>query len=100
MAYELYAVRIFSFRWDEALAFYRDRIGLVPTFVNEQLGWAEFDLGGARLALERSDPNDPESKALVGRFVGVSIRVDDIHGLYARLKAAGVPFPGPPERQP
>lgn len=100
MAYELYAVRIFSFRWDEALAFYRDRIGFVPTYVDEQLGWAEFKLGGARIALERSDPNDPESKELVGRFVGVSIHVDDIRGLYQRLRDAGVSFPGPPERQP
>jgi len=34
------------------------------------------------------------------RFAGLSLRVDDIEALYARLKASGCTIAGPPERQP
>jgi predicted enzyme related to lactoylglutathione lyase len=98
--YSFYAVRVFTTRFDEALAFYRDIVGFPVGFVSADMGWAEFDLGGARFALERSDPDDPESRQLVGRFAAVSIEVDDIDATWRRLTAAGVGFPGPPERQP
>jgi predicted enzyme related to lactoylglutathione lyase len=64
------------------------------------MGWAQFELGGAYLGLERAQPDDEESREYVGRFVGVSIQVDDIGGLYDRLLARGVEFLGPPARQP
>ena len=36
---------------------------------------------------------------MVGRFVGVSLRVDDIDGVYETLKMRGVQFKSPPEKQ-
>ena len=36
---------------------------------------------------------------MVGRCVGVSLRVDGIQGLYETLKVKGVQFKSPPEKQ-
>ena len=100
MAYKLYAIRLFSYRWAESLAFYRDKIKLPVFFENEDIGWAQFDIGGVYLGLERCDPDDPESKNLVGRFVGTSIQVEDIEATYKTLNDNGVRLTGPPELQP
>lgn len=99
MTFKLYAVRVFCTKWNEALAFYRDKVGLPVYFESEEQGWAQFDLGGVYLGLERCDRDDPETRDLVGRFVGTSIMVDDIDAVYAQLTDRGVEFLGPPERQ-
>lgn len=100
MAFKLYAVRIFSKKWKESLAFYRDKVGFPLYYESEDQGWAQFDLGGTYLGLERCTPDDPEAQELVGRFVGTSIMVDDIDQTYNELSANGVEFVGPPEKQP
>ncbi len=99
MTYRLYAVRVFSFRWEDSVEFYRDVIGIPLSFLGQDFGWAQFDLGSASLGLERCDPADPEARDLVGRFVGISIEVGDIETTYDTLIAKGVEFIGPPERQ-
>lgn len=73
MSDSLYAVRLFTRDFPPAVAFYRDTIGWPLRF---------------------------ESAEHAGRFVGVSIRVDDVHARYAELVERGVRFQGPPERQP
>ena len=100
MTYKLYALRIFSFKWDESLAFYRDIIGFPVFFADADMGWAQFDLGGTYLGLERCDPGDEESRQLVGRFAGTSIEVEDIEAVYKSLSEKGVKFQGVPETQP
>ncbi len=100
MTFKLYAVRVFSDNWDESLAFYRDTVGFPVSFSDADIGWAQFDLGGTAIGLERCNPGDDETKALVGRFVGVSIQVDDINASYEQLSGRGVEFVGPPEKQP
>ena len=99
MKYRLYAQRIFSFNWAESVAFYRDTLGLPLKFESEDIGWAEFDLGGVSLAIERQDPECEEAGELVGRFVGISLRVDDIQAVYRELISKGVEFAGQPEKQ-
>ena len=99
-SYELYAVRIFVRDWKRALDFYANTLGMPVRMANEQLGWAELGIGGAPLALERARPGDPESHGLMGRFVGVSLRVDDVAATYEELRARGVEFVAPPEKQP
>ena len=100
MDYRLYLVRVFTFRWDEALAFYRDTLGWPLEYADEDLGWAQFRLGGCAIGLERQPLDDAEAQELVGRFVGCSIEVDDVQVAYDELSAKGVPFVEPPERQP
>ena len=96
---ELYAVRIFVRRWPEACAFYKEALGLPERYRNDEVGWAEYDLGGPCLGVERVGTGDADGEALVGRFVGVSLRVDDIDGAYRSLKVKGVAFTAPPEKQ-
>ncbi len=98
--FRLYAVRVFTRDWQRALAFYRDTVGFPLEFSDDDMGWAQFKLGPAYIGLERCNPEDPEAAELVGRFVGTSIEVDDIHGEYARLRDAGVEFTSPPTEQP
>lgn len=98
--YELYAVRIFVTDWRRALDFYAKDVGLPVAFANEEMGWAELAPAGSHIGLERVDPSDPESRELVGRFVGVSLRVPDIGAAYTELRSRGVEFVGAPEKQP
>ena len=96
---ELYAVRIFVRRWDEACAFYGTTLGLAERFRNDEIGWAEYDIGGPCFGVERVALGDDEGAALVGRFVGVSLRVENIDDVFESLKAKGVRFTAPPEKQ-
>jgi catechol 2,3-dioxygenase-like lactoylglutathione lyase family enzyme len=98
--YRLYAVRVFTSHWDEALAFYRDVLAFPLVFSDPAMGWAQFDLGTASIGVERCDPADEESVGLVGRFTGISIEVEDIHEVHEQLAAQGVEFVSAPTAQP
>ena len=100
MKYKMYAQRIFCFHWKECVSFFKDTIGLPVKFESEEMGWAEFDLGGISLAVERQDEDDAEALSLVGRFVGISLQVDDIDTIYQELTGKGVEFEGQPAKQP
>ena len=96
----LYAVRIFVDDWLAACDFYENKLGLALEFKDESFGWAEFDVGGAKLGIERLDGDaSDEDKALVGRFVGVTLQVDDAHLTHEQLISKGVEFTAPPEKQ-
>ncbi len=99
MTYKLYAVRIFTYDWPRAVAFYRDTLGMELVFESDAIGWAQFKVGESHIGIERCDPADEETKVMVGRFVGVSLEVEDIDETYAKLLAKGVEFTGKPERQ-
>ena len=58
-----------------------------------------LNTGSASLLLERADVHDEEEKELIGRFAGVSLRVEDIHETVDRLRAKGVKFTGAPQKQ-
>jgi lactoylglutathione lyase len=97
---QLYAVRIFVRNWPQSCDFYRDILGLSERFKSDAAGWAEYDVGGPCFGIERVAPEDREGGELVGRMVGVSLRVDDIDATYQSLKEKGVKFVSPPEKQP
>lgn len=97
--YRLFAVRVFVTDWERALRFYTETLGMATTFRGDEMGWAQLDTGAAQLALERADSQALDD-GLVGRFVGVSLMVDDIDKTYQTLCARGVEFLGPPERMP
>jgi len=83
---------------DEALAFYRDALGLEiepPEEVASQRVRAHFiPMGETALELlEATAPDSPIAKHLEKRGPGlhhVTLRVEDIHAALARLKARGV----------
>jgi len=100
MNYELNAVRVFVTDFDRALAFYTDSLGMQSAFASRESGWAQFETGSAQLAIERVDPSDEEGNELVGRFVSVSLRVDDLQTTYETLRGRGVEFVDAPTKQP
>ena len=100
MDFELSSIRVFVTDWERALAFYSETLGMPVSFAGAERGWAELDTGAAHLALERTDPHDAEATELIGRFVGVSLKVDDVQAAYDELTARGVDFVEPPETQP
>lgn len=98
-SYTLAFVRVFVHDWEAALAFYTGALGLRIERRSDELGWAQLATGPCSLALERLDRDDPEASDLVGRYVGLSLRVPDIQATYRMLADRGVEFLSPPERQ-
>ena len=91
------AVRVFVSDVERAVEFYSHRLGLTPPTRFD--GVAVFDAGACELIVETADPDDDEERALVGRFTGVSFRVEDIDAAYRVLRDMGVDFDGAPEPQ-
>jgi catechol 2,3-dioxygenase-like lactoylglutathione lyase family enzyme len=92
---KLAAVRLFVEDLAAARSFYADLLGLKP--VSLEPAALLFDVGPL-LIVEPAD-DDARREGLVGRFAGISLRVDDIEALHGRLKAGGCAITGPPERQ-
>ena len=97
---KLYAIRVFVDDWDSACQFYEHVLNLPMKFKDSTLGWAEFDVGGPSLGIERIATGDEEGKNLIGRFLGISLQVDNIASTYEELRERGVEFTGPPQQQP
>ncbi|MEM9608579.1 MAG: VOC family protein [Actinomycetota bacterium] len=64
-----------------AVAWWEDLLGVEPTFVDGDR-WAQFDLGGTRLALAGADRTDDRP--------GVLVKVPDVDARRGELLAAGV----------
>jgi predicted enzyme related to lactoylglutathione lyase len=94
-------VRVFVADFDRALSFYTSTLGLELDYTDRK-GWAQFVTGPeVALAIEACAPDRiVHGSRLVGRYVGVTLMVDDVAAQYARLTKAGVAFSGPPEAQP
>ena len=93
-------VRVFVSDWERAMRFYVDTLEMVASYRSDNVGWAQMETGEGQLAVERVDVSDDEGRALVGRFVGVSLQVPNIVATYKALAERGVEFLRPPERQP
>ncbi|MDN5201467.1 VOC family protein [Fulvivirgaceae bacterium BMA10] len=52
------------------------------------------------IGIEKINTTDEEADQLVGRFVGISLQVEDIYDVYQKLLSKGVTFVKPPEKQP
>jgi lactoylglutathione lyase len=100
MRYKLSVVRVFVTDWERAVRFYTETLGIPLASRNDAAGWAQLATGECQLALERVDPSDAEGRALVGRFLGVSLEVPDVLATYERLVGRGVDFVEPPGKQP
>ncbi|QPF76284.1 glyoxalase/bleomycin resistance/dioxygenase family protein [Roseateles sp. DAIF2] len=97
---QLSAVRLFVRELAPARVFYQQALGLELRLDQPQQGFCLFRSAGLDLLLERVPPEAPaEEQALVGRFTGLSFRVEDIRASHAALGAGGVRFDGEPELQ-
>ncbi|MEM7443637.1 MAG: VOC family protein [Pseudomonadota bacterium] len=89
--------RIFVSDLERSRAFYEKLFGMEPMWADEHA--AVYQTGGAKLVVEKSDPDDPETPELVGRFAGLSFAAEDIDGVYKAMVAEGIQFDGPPKKQ-
>jgi predicted enzyme related to lactoylglutathione lyase len=96
----LAAVRVFVRNLEEAIGFYKRNFDWPMTGGGASEGYGVFDVGDVNLVIEPVAADaDEEDQAYVGRFTGISFRVDDIANAYARMRANGVVFTGTPEKQ-
>ena len=96
-AMRLQGVRVFVDDLAAARRFYHDVLGLAINW--QDAAAIGFDLGADLIVEAVGADADAEDRALVGRFIGCAIEVDDIAATYAALVAKQVKFTGPPERQ-
>ncbi len=96
----LNTVRVFVTDLARAKAFYAHVLGLKINADGAAHGYVVFNAGNVELVIEAVEAGAPDDEqALVGRFTGLSFRVDDVRATYAALRAKGVSFAGPPELQ-
>jgi predicted enzyme related to lactoylglutathione lyase len=83
-------------RFEAMTRFYRDTLGLPPR--TAKADFVNFDWQGVRLSVGvHAGVRGPSADPL---RVMVNLAVDDIEAVHRRLRAAGVPFSRPPEREP
>ena len=97
---ELITARVFVRDIAAAKRFYGQVLGLPITADGSGHGYCVFASGGVDLVVESvADDAPEEDRALVGRFTGLSFKVQDASAKHRELRAVGVPFTGAPEVQ-
>ena len=78
---------------EQAVAFYRDTLGLQLTY--QSADWVEFDAGNVTIALRRYG-SGPEGRPELGVGEGATLvfKVDDIEAAKAQLESQDVKFIG------
>jgi lactoylglutathione lyase len=84
----VYAIK-FVIDMDEAVKFYRDKLGLPIKFVSPK--WSEFATGDTTLALHHTEDTK------IAGTVRLGFRTDDIDTIYKKLQSEGVVFTHLPE---
>jgi MOSC domain-containing protein YiiM/catechol 2,3-dioxygenase-like lactoylglutathione lyase family enzyme len=97
---ELAYVNVYVTDLERSVRFFEKTLGLALQFSDARFGYASLDAGPVRIGLARIDPEDPESRALVGRQTGVGFAVPDLKASHADLARRGVAFPMEPAVQP
>ena len=95
MEISLYSAAVFVNNIDRAVEFYRDILGL-PLRSQGKFG-AEFLEGETRIGVHPAV--HPDSRSLVGRHTGITLRVDGLLHYCGDLHARGVRFVTEPTQQ-
>ncbi len=82
---------------ERSTAFYRDTLGIPLNFTSP--GWTEFDNAGTILALHRHIGGESRVAQAAAGQATIVFAVDDIQEAYETLKARGVEFSMPPQKQ-
>ena len=97
---KLWYVNVYVTDLARSVEFFEKTLGLELQFTDAEFGYASVDAGPLRIGLAQIDPDDEESRPLVGRHTGVGFGVPDLLAAHAELAAKGVPFPMEPSKQP
>ncbi len=86
--------------FERSLDFYTQTLGMEIDYT-DKTSWAQFETGvDVSLAIEKCEADRvAQGGKLVGRFVGVTLMVEDIARQYELLTDRGVEFAGPPAKQ-
>jgi len=93
-------LRVFVSDISRAQPFYQDILGLPLARGGASQGYLLFKPAGINILVESCEANDREGRSLIGRFVGLSFRVQDVQQAYEELTSRRVAFSGAPEVQP
>lgn len=98
-------VRLLVDDYPGTFTFYRDVLGLEPTFGDETSGYADFETGDVTLALfdgsEMAAAVDGDGPSTRGRDqVAVVLRVEDVDAVGDALRSDGVGLAAPPTDHP
>jgi predicted enzyme related to lactoylglutathione lyase len=86
---------------NRALDFYTEKLGftiITDQPFDEKQRWIELRIPKAETRVVLFTPEGQADRA--GTFSGISYATDNVEQTYAELKARGVPFEGPPQKQP
>jgi predicted enzyme related to lactoylglutathione lyase len=86
---------------NRALDFYTEKLGftiITDQPFDEKQRWIELRIPKAETRVVLFTPEGQEDR--VGTFSGISYQTDDVEATYTELKAKGVTFEGPPQKQP
>lgn len=84
-----------------ALAFYVEKLGFEVSTdqpMSDKQRWIELRIGNSQTRLVLFTPEGHENR--IGTFFNGSFACDDVQATYRQLKARGVEFLKPPEKQP
>ncbi|HEX5476162.1 MAG TPA: VOC family protein [Vicinamibacterales bacterium] len=85
---------------DAALAFYTEKLGF-KVATDQPMGaqrWIELRLGSSDTGVVLFTPEGHEDR--IGTFFNGSLATDNVERTYEELKARGVEFTAPPQKQP
>lgn len=85
---------------DSAVAFWTEKVGF-KVLTDQPMGaqrWIELGVPGAETRIVLFTPEGQEDR--VGTFWGGSFACDDVEYTYEKMRARGVAFEGPPQKQP
>jgi len=89
-----------------AFRFWRDTVGLTPTYGDEEGPYGDFDTGAATLAIFSATAMSNDTGVTSGRGgrgaddLMVVLEVDDVDGKVRELEERGLRFVNPPTDQP
>lgn len=86
---------------DRALRFYTEKLGFkvhTDQPFDEKQRWIELRIGQSPTGFVLFTPEGQEDR--IGSFFNGSLACDDVEATYSQLKARGVKFVQPPQKQP
>ena len=95
--YQVSFIRVGSSDLDKAKHFYEEILELPLVTQNIEAGYLLFNLAGITLIVEK--PNGENNELCPCRYLGISLKVQDIFGVYQAFTNFGVKFLKPPEKQ-